>query len=157
MTNMSEVAQILKDNGVPISSELTEYQRGIPPEKPLSLGDLIEPMPGKIAVQIETKKEMTPGGLYIPIDTARSVHEARATQGRVVAIGSDDEDDLASAPSRVSIGDTVIFGKYTGTKISWHPGGDRTKDKEELVIMYEKDLLAILRSPEEARHIKVKT
>jgi chaperonin GroES len=120
---------------------------------PLSLGDLIDPMPGKIAVQIETKKEWTPSGLFIPLETARTVHDQRATQGKVVAIGESD-DDLES-PGIVALGDTVLFGKYTGTKISWQP--DRKAERQDVIIMQERDVLAVLRSPDQARNIKVRT
>lgn len=132
-------------------------------EKPVTLGDLIEPMPGKIAVKIDTKGEITPGGLYVPVDTARTIHEARATQGVVVAHGDDfdDDDDLESPPPRTKLGDTVLFGKYTGTKIIWQPptpeGAKERPPREEVIVMHEKDVLAILRSPEQAKNIKVKT
>lgn len=132
-------------------------------EKPLTLGDLVEPMPGKIAVMIDTRNEFTPGGLFIPVDTARTIHEARATQGVVVAHGDiddDSDDDLESPPVRVNIGDTVLFGKYTGTKIIWQPdaGPDGIRpSRQEVIVMYEKDVLARLLSPEQAKNIKVKT
>lgn len=138
-------------------------------EKPIGLGDMIVPMPGKIAVQVETKEEFRPGGLFIPIDTARSVHEQRATQGVVVAHGDDDpddEEDLDSPPPRVKVGDVVLFGKYTGTKITWQPptpeGFVPSKDnpppqRQEVIVMYEKDVLAVLLTPEQAKNIKVKS
>lgn len=132
-------------------------------EKPVTLGDLIAPMPGKIAVQVDTKNEFTPGGLFIPVETARTIHEARATQGIVVAHGddSDEDDDLESPPPRTKVGDTVLFGKYTGTKITWQPptpeGQKERPPREEVIVMHEKDVLAILLSPEQAKNIRVKT
>lgn len=132
--------------------------------RPIGLGDMILPMPGKIAVKVDTKNEITPGGLYIPEATARTIHEARATQGVVVAHGDDDDEDddnLDAPPPRTKIGDTVLFGKYTGTKITWQPPtpeGEKVKPpREEVIVMYEKDVLAILLSPEQAKNIKVKT
>lgn len=132
-------------------------------ETPVGLGDMILPMPGKIAVQVDTKNEITPGGLFIPVDSVKTIHESRATQGVVVAHGDDteDEDDLDSAPPRTKVGDTVLFGKYTGTKITWQPptpeGSAVRPPREEVIVMYEKDVLAILLSPEQAKNIKVKT
>lgn len=126
----------------------------------VTLGQLVRPMPGKIVVQVETKNEVTPGGLFIPVETARSIHEQRATQGKVVAIGADDEGDLESAPSLVNLGDVVLFGKYTGTKVEWQPPapeGQPRPPKEQVIIMFEKDVLAVLLSPEQATGIKVKT
>lgn len=129
-------------------------------EPAVSLGDLIDPMPGKIVVQVATKDEFTPGGLYIPVDTARTIHEARATQGVVVAIGGETdepvelEDDLTGL---LKIGDTVLFGKYTGTKVEWQPDPENRNKREQVIIMMERDVLAILRSPEQARGLKVKS
>lgn len=118
-----------------------------------SLGDLIRPLPGKVAVLVESKKEWTPSGLFIPVDTARSVHEERATQGTVIAIG-EDEEDLESAPLPIKKGDVVIFGKYTGTRIVYQP--DRMKDRETVIVMQVSSILAVLMSPEEARNLKVR-
>lgn len=120
------------------------------------LQDLIVPMPGKIAVLVSTRDEITPQGLFIPVETARSLHEERPTQGVVVAIGDDeilttDDEDASGA---IEIGDHVIFGKYTGTKISYQP--DRKVPKETVVIMREADILCILRTPTEADKLKVR-
>lgn len=119
-----------------------------------NLADLIDPMPGKIAVLVETKDEITPAGLYIPEDSARTIHESRATQGTVVAIGEEDPDDLESPPSRLKVGDVVIFGKYAGTKVTYKPNRET---KQAVIIMGERDILAIVRLPAEAAHLKVKT
>lgn len=116
-------------------------------EKPqVSLGDMIQPLAGKVAVLVETKDEITAGGLYIPVETARSVHEDRPTRGVVVAVG-DDVDE-------VEVGQTVIFGKYTGTKIKYQI--DRSVSAETVIIMDERSILTVLLSPEEASNIKVR-
>ena len=109
-----------------------------------SLRELIVPMPGNIVVLIDTRDEITPQGLMIPEATARSLHEERPTQGEVISIGLQDDDDLASAPSVLEIGDRVVFAKFSGTKISWQP--DRRKPKEAVVILKEKDILCKIRS-----------
>lgn len=109
-----------------------------------SLRDLIVPMPGHVVVLIDTRDEITPQGLLIPESTARSLHEERPTQGEVVAIGDQDEDDLASAPSVLQVGDRVVFAKFSGTKISWQP--DRRERKESVVILKEKDILCKIRT-----------
>jgi chaperonin GroES len=83
--------------------------------KPLADRVLIEP------IAAETK---TASGLYIP-DNAKE----KPSQGKVVAIGNDE--DLT-----VKIGDTVIYGKFSGTKID-HEG-------VEYLIMPESEILAII-------------
>lgn len=116
----------------------------MPDQTPVdSLRELIVPMPGNIVVLIDTREEMS-GGIYIPVETARSLHEERPTQGEVVAIGAQDDDDLTSAPSMLEIGDRVVFAKFSGTKISWQP--DRRKPREAVVILKEKDILCKIRS-----------
>lgn len=128
----------------------------------VTLGEMIRPMPGKLAVLINTKDEITPQGLFIPRDLVASIHEQRPTSGKVVAIGDEGEDssdpdsDLQTPPRRVSLGDTVLFGKYSGTKISWQNPTKRDH-KEEVVILLERDILAVLISPEQAANIKVKS
>ena len=114
------------------------------PDTVQTLRDLVVPMPGKIVVLVDTKEEITAGGLYIPVETARSVHEERPTQGEVIAIGEQDEDDLASSPTVLAVGDRVVFAKFSGTKISWQP--DRRRPKESVVILAEKDILCKIRS-----------
>jgi len=109
-----------------------------------SLRELIIPMPGNIVVLVDTRDEITPTGLLIPETTARSIHEERPTQGEIVSIGAQDEDDLASAPTVLQVGDRVVFAKFSGTKISWQP--DRRKPKEAVVILKEKDILCKIRS-----------
>jgi len=123
----------------------------------VNFADLIRPMPGKIAVLVETKSQRTPSGLYIPEDTARSIHEEKATQGTVVAVGSsvDDEDSDLDAPTPVSLGDVVLFGKYTGTVLKYQPD-DRTKDPQKIVIMSASAILAVLMSPDQAKSFNVR-
>lgn len=131
-------------------------------ETQVALGALLDPAPGLIVVQVETKQEVTSSGLVIPVDVARSVHEQRPVQGTVVAIGDYDEDDDlevaedVSAPF-VTLGDQVIFGRYTGTRVEWVPPGKRKDEKQVCVIMRAADVLAKLRTPEQAKNLKVRT
>jgi chaperonin GroES len=72
----------------------------------------------------ETK---TAGGIIIP-DTAKE----KPQRGVVVAAGPGKKDE----PVTVKVGDTVLYGKYAGTEIS--------VDGEDLIIMRESDILAIV-------------
>jgi len=126
------------------------------------LADIIKPRPGRIAVLVDTKDEITTHGIYIPRDSARSIHEARVTQGQVVAVGESveydsDDDDIgapATSQSRISVGDHVLFGKFTGTRVSRIVGKDRKE--EAVIIMNEHDVLATIVDPTQAQGIKVK-
>jgi len=117
------------------------------------LGDLVEPMPGRLVVEVAMKEEMV-GGIYIPYDTAKTLHEAKATQGIIVAMAEEDEDDLESPPRKLKLGDVVVFGKYSGTEITWQP--DRKSAKQRVVILSEKDILARFKTPSIQSSIQVK-
>lgn len=127
-----------------------------------NLVDLIEPMPGKIAVQVDTKDEITPAGLYIPESTARTIHEARPTQGIIVAIGEEDEDDeeaLARPVLPVKVGDRVVFGKYSGTELKYRPPrveGQPAPNVEKVILLVFKDILCKIKDVSQADEIKVK-
>jgi chaperonin GroES len=86
--------------------------------KPLADRVLIEP------VAAETK---TASGIYIP-DTAKE----KPQNGVVVAVGPGSKDN----PMTVKVGDTVIYGKYTGTELKLE-GAD-------YLMMRESDILAIV-------------
>jgi chaperonin GroES len=86
--------------------------------KPLADRVLVEPAPA------ETK---TAGGLIIP-DTAKE----KPMKGKVVAVGNGKKDE----PMTVKTGDTVLYGKYSGTEIQI--------DGKELLIMRESDIYAII-------------
>lgn len=132
-------------------------------ETPVTLAELIIPAPGRIVVQVDVKEEEFAGGLYIPRDLARSVHEQRPTQGTVVSIGTtapvayeDIDDDLRNPPDFVEVGDRVVFGKYTGVPIDWAPQG-RNGPQFKAVIMDASSVLAKLRTPDQARGLRVRT
>lgn len=76
------------------------------------------------AAEAETK---TAGGIIIP-DTAKE----KPQRGVVVAVGTGKKDE----PMTVKAGDTVLYGKYAGSEI--------TVGTEDLLIMRESDILAII-------------
>ncbi|MFB6240955.1 MAG: co-chaperone GroES [Gemmatimonadota bacterium] len=84
-----------------------------------------------VVTPIEEEEEMR-GGLYIP-DTAKE----KPQQGRVIAVGPGARDeDGDRMEMEVEEGDRVLYGKYSGTEV--------TLDGEELLIVKESDVLAIL-------------
>jgi len=68
-------------------------------------------------------------------DTAKE----KPQEGKVVAVGKGKvlDNGTTQAPE-VKVGDKVLYGKYSGNEIT-------TKDGEELLIMREEDILAIIK------------
>ncbi|MGB6269886.1 co-chaperone GroES [Olleya aquimaris] len=86
--------------------------------KPLADRVLVEPLPA------ETQ---TASGLYIP-DTAQE----KQHKGTIVAVGNGKKDE----PLTVKVGDTVLYGKYSGSEIKL--------DGKEYLMMREEDIMAII-------------
>lgn len=87
----------------------------------------VTPLHDRVIVKPAKAEEKTAGGIIIP-DTAKE----KPQRGTVVAAGPGKKDD----PVTVKIGDTVLYGKYSGTEI--------VIDGEDLLIMRETDILAIV-------------
>jgi chaperonin GroES len=87
----------------------------------------IKPLADRVIVKPAAAEEKTAGGIIIP-DTAKE----KPQRGTVVAAGPGKKDE----PVTVKVGDTVLYGKYSGTEISIE-GGD-------YLIMRESDILAIV-------------
>jgi len=87
----------------------------------------IKPLADRVLIQASAAEEKTAGGIIIP-DTAKE----KPQRGVVVAAGPGKKDE----PVTVSVGDTVLYGKYAGTEISI--------DGKDYLIMRESDILAII-------------
>jgi chaperonin GroES len=87
----------------------------------------IKPLADRVLVQPAAAEEKTASGLYIP-DTAKE----KPQKGLVVAVGNGKKDE----PLTVKVGDTVLYGKYSGTELS--------VDGNDFLIMRESDIFAIL-------------
>jgi chaperonin GroES len=92
----------------------------------------IRPLHDRVVVRRIEEEERTPGGVIIP-DTAKE----KPMQGEVIAVGpgARDEDGNRMQPD-VKPGDTVLFGKWSGTEVKL--------DGEELLIMKETDIMGII-------------
>lgn len=94
----------------------------------------IQPLGDRILVKALEAEEKTKGGIVIP-DTAKE----KPQEGKVVAVGKGKVLDSGSIqPPEVKKGDKVLYGKYSGTEVT-------TKDGEELLMMREEDILAIIK------------
>ena len=81
----------------------------------------------RVIVKAAAAELKTAGGIIIP-DTAKE----KPQRGKVVAVGSGKKDE----PMTVKVGDTVLYGKYSGTEINL--------EGEEYLIMRESDILGAL-------------
>lgn len=87
----------------------------------------IKPLADRVLVKPEPAEEKTASGLIIP-DTAKE----KPQKGTVVAVGPGKKDE----PLTVKEGDTILYGKYSGTEVAYE-GGD-------YLIMRESDIFAIV-------------
>jgi len=95
----------------------------------------LKPMADRIVVEVlEKDVETFAGGALVLPDTAKE----KPQQGKVLAVGPGARDDDGHRiPMDVSVGDTVVFAKYSGTTY-------KTDDGKEVLLMRESDILAIL-------------
>ena len=85
-----------------------------------------------VSVQVENvepkeAETKTASGIYIP-ETAKE----KPQQGKVIAVGGGKKDE----PMELKVGDTVLYGKYSGTEI--------TVDGKDYLMMRQSDVLAVL-------------
>ncbi len=94
----------------------------------------IHPLGDRVLVKPLEAEAKTKGGIVIP-DTAKE----KPQEGKVVAVGKGKvlENGTIHSPE-VKVGDKVLYGKYSGNEIT-------TKEGEELLIMREEDILAIIK------------
>ena len=94
----------------------------------------IQPLGDRIVVKVLEAQEVTKGGIVLP-DTVKE----KPQEGKVVAVGKGKVSDSGTViVPEVKVGDRVLYGKYSGTEIT-------TKEGEELLIMKEEDILAIVK------------
>lgn len=94
----------------------------------------IQPLGDRVVIKPLEAESKTKGGIVLP-DTAKE----KPQEGKVVAVGKGKvlENGTIQQPE-VKVGDKVLYGKYSGNEIT-------TKDGDELLIMREEDILAIIK------------
>lgn len=94
----------------------------------------LRPLHDRVIVKRVEEERTSPGGIVIP-DSATE----KPIRGEVLAVGNgkilDNGDQKALD---VKVGDKVLFGKYSGTEVK--------VDGEELLVMREDDIMAIIES-----------
>jgi len=90
----------------------------------------IHPLEDRVVIFPADEAEAMRGGLYIP-DTAKE----KPTQGEVLAVGPGRLTDKGERiPMDLKAGDTVVYGKYSGTPY--------TVGDDEVIIIKASDILA---------------
>ena len=87
----------------------------------------IKPLADRVIVEVSPAEEKTASGLIIP-DTAKE----KPQKGKIIAVGNGKKDE----PMTVKVGDTVLYGKYSGTEIN--------VDGRDFLIMRESDIFAVI-------------
>jgi chaperonin GroES len=92
----------------------------------------IRPLHDRVIVKRLEEERVSAGGIVIPDSAAE-----KPVQGKVIAVGKGKilEDGSVRALD-VKVGDKILFGKYSGTEVKI--------DGEELLVMREEDLLAVI-------------
>ena len=94
----------------------------------------IRPLHDRVIVKRLEEDRTSPGGIIIP-DTAAE----KPVQGKIVAVGKGKIlEDGQVRPLDVKVGDKILFGKYSGTEVKL--------DGDELVVMREEDVMAVIES-----------
>lgn len=91
------------------------------------MGLNIKPLADRVLVEPAAAETTTASGIIIP-DTAKE----KPQKGTIVAIGTGKKDE----PLTVKVGDTVLYGKYSGTELKF--------EGKDYLIMRESDVLAII-------------
>ena len=92
----------------------------------------LKPLSDRVVVKPEEAEEKTASGIILP-DTAKE----KPQLGKVVAVGKGKVADSGNTIKMdVKVNDKVLYGKYSGTEITF--------DGDELLIMRESDILAVL-------------
>jgi chaperonin GroES len=92
----------------------------------------LTPLHDRVLVRPSKPEEVTSGGIIIP-DTAKE----KPMQGEIIAAGpGKTSEDGKLVTLQVKVGDSVLYGKYSGTEVS--------VSGEDLLIMRESDIFAVL-------------
>ena len=96
------------------------------------MSDKIKPLGDRVLIKALEREEKTKSGIVLP-DTAKE----KPQEGKVLAVGSGKVlDNGTKVALEVKVGQKVIFSKYAGTEVK--------VDGEEMMILNERDILAIV-------------
>jgi chaperonin GroES len=93
----------------------------------------IQPLQDRVIVKPKEAEETTKGGIILP-DTAKE----KPIEGTIVAVGDGKvAEDGTITKLTVKVGDTVLYGKYSGTEVKI--------DGDDYLIMRESDIYGIVK------------
>ena len=92
----------------------------------------IRPLHDRVVVRRKEEETTTPGGIVLPGSAAE-----KPVQGEVIAAGNGKilENGEVRALD-VKVGDTVLFGKYSGTEVKLNG--------EDVLVMREEDIMGVI-------------
>jgi chaperonin GroES len=92
----------------------------------------VKPLRDNVLVRRTESEEKTAGGIIVP-DSAKE----KPQEGEIIAVGNGTKNENGNVITLdVKQGDKILFAKWTGTEIK--------VNGEELLIMKESDILAVL-------------
>jgi len=92
----------------------------------------LRPLGDRVVIEPTPREEMTKSGIVLP-DTAKE----KPQEGKIIAVGPGKVlDDGKREAIDVKVGEKVLYAKYAGTEFK--------VDGEELLIVSQKDILAIV-------------
>ncbi len=91
----------------------------------------LKPLGDRVVIKPLPHEEMTKSGIYLP-DTAKE----KPQEGTIVAVGPGRVEEGKLVAMTVKVHDKVLYAKYAGTEFK--------QDDVELLIVSEKDILAIM-------------
>ena len=98
----------------------------------MTVATKLRPLGDRVVVRPLTREETTKSGIVLP-DTAKE----KPQEGEIVAAGKGRTDDAGKHIAlEVKVGDKVLYAKYAGTEFKL--------EGEELLVLSERDLLAVL-------------
>jgi len=85
-----------------------------------------------VVVRRKEEETTSPGGIVIPDSAAE-----KPAQGEILAVGKGKTNKNGDVqPLDVKVGDTVLFGKYSGTEVKING--------EDLLVMREEDIMGVV-------------
>tara|TARA_B100000676_G_C17617391_1_gene599898 strand:- start:20 stop:313 length:294 start_codon:yes stop_codon:yes gene_type:complete len=92
----------------------------------------IRPLHDRVVVRRKAEETTSPGGIVLPDAAAE-----KPVEGEVIAIGKGKTSNSGEVtPLDVKVGDTVLFGKYSGTEVKI--------SGEDVLVMREEDIMGVI-------------